>query len=265
MSETKIDTVVTGDEEEVSLRGFFLQALLWLPMMFFLWFTLRSVVVYPVTRLVKVTLEGWMPDLVGGIGQEFHRITYSLLVRIEGVPGLPSGQLVIEEQYANVLMYCYGLPLLFGLIMATPLTWRRTFMQMGVGYLVLLPVQVFGIFGEVLRTLAFGAGPAVQVGLAESGYAAQAAAAGQSAANYVHATLAAKGFSLDGIALIYQFGYLILPAVIPVAIWIAFNRRFIEGILLIREPAVGAAGRSTTTPDAAPPPPARPSGEETQS
>jgi hypothetical protein len=242
--------VVEEQERPVSLRGFFLQALLWLPMMFFLWFSLRSAVVFPVTRSVKAVMESWLPQLVVDVGQEFHRITYTFVVRLEGVPGLPSGPLAIEQQYTNVLMYCYGLPLLFGLVMATPLDWRRTFLQMGVGYLILLPMQVFGVVGDMLRTLAFGAGAAVQTGLAEAGYAAQAVAAGRSAENYVHAVLAARGLGLDAIALMYQFGYLILPAVVPVAVWIAFNRRFLEGILQTAEPVNGQPGRSAPEPAA---------------
>jgi hypothetical protein len=258
MSEMLPDQVAAAEDEGVSLRGFFLQALLWLPMMFFLWFTLRSPVVFPVTRSIKALMESWLPDLVRDVGQEFHTITYTFVVRLQNVPGLPDAPLAIEAQSTNVLMYCYGLPLLFGLVMATPLTWRRTFMQMGVGYLILLPMQVFGVAGDILKTLAFGAGPAVQAGLADAGYAAQAAAGGHSAAQFVHAALAEKGLGLDAIALIYQFGYLILPAVVPIAIWIAFNRSFIEGLLQRPEPAAAVAGRSAGvraagTPDDATP------------
>ncbi len=42
--------------------------------------------------------------------------------------------------------------------------------------------------------------------------------------------MAARGLGLpmDMIALFYQLGYLMLPAVIPVATWILLNRAFIE-------------------------------------
>ncbi|GIX32839.1 MAG: hypothetical protein KatS3mg125_0795 [Lysobacterales bacterium] len=224
------------EEEQVSLKQFFLLGLLWLPMMFFLWFSLRTAVVYPVTRGVAWLSSLLLPGLVTDVAQDYHRITYAFLVPIQGVPGLPQGPLLIEAQYTNVLMYCYGLPLLFGLIMATPLNWRRTFLQMGIGLLVLWPVQIFGVMGDILKSLAFGVGQAVEAGLADAGFAAlapQAAAAGQAA---VHAELTARFGSLEVIALVYQFGYLILPAVVPVALWLAMNRRFIEELVGWREP-----------------------------
>jgi hypothetical protein len=242
-----------GDEDRVALRGFFLQAVLWLPMMFFLWFALRSPVVFPVTRSVKALMESWLAGLVIDVGQEFHTITYAFVVRIQGVPGIPDAPLEIGAQYTNVLMYCYGLPLLFGLIMATPLNWRRTFLQMGVGYLVLLPMQVFGVAGDILKTLAFGVRGAVEVGLGDAGFGAQAVAAGIAAERYVHGILASKGLGLDAIALIYQFGYLILPSVVPIALWIAMNRGFIEGLLARPEPRTAAVGLSAAAPEAAPP------------
>ncbi len=230
------------DDEQVSLKQFFLLGLLWLPMMFFLWFSLRTAVVYPVTRGVAWLCGLLLPGLVSDVAQDYHRITYAFVVPLPSLPGLPAGPLAIEAQYTNVLMYCYGLPLLFGLIMATPLNWRRTFLQMGIGLLVLWPVQVFGVMGDILKTLAFGIGTAVETGLGEAGFAAlapQAAAAAQSA---VHAELLTRFGSLEVIALLYQFGYLILPAVVPVALWLVMNRRFIEGLVGWREPLPAPVG-----------------------
>ena len=43
--------------------------------------------------------------------------------------------------------------------------------------------------------------------------------------------LAGHGLSLDVIALASQFGYLVLPAVVPVALWILMNRRFLEALV----------------------------------
>lgn len=229
-------------EERVSLKQFFLLGLLWLPMMFFLWFSLRTAVVYPVTRGVA-WLSGWLlPDLVTDVAQEYHRITYAFIVPLAGAPGLPQGPLLIEAQYTNVLMYCYGLPLLFGLIMATPLNWRRTFLQMGIGLLVLWPVQIFGVMGDILKTLAFGTEAAVQTGLSEAGFAAIAPQVAAAAQNAVHALLVARFGSLELIALIYQFGYLILPAVVPVALWLVMNRAFIEELVGWREPPLASSG-----------------------
>lgn len=230
------------EEEQISLKTFFLLGLLWLPMMFFLWFSLRTAVVFPVTRGVAWLSSVFLPDLVTDVAQDYHRITYAFIVPIQGVPGLPQGPLLIEAQYTNVLMYCYGLPLLFGLIMATPLNWRRTLLQMGIGLLVLWPVQIFGVMGDILKTLAFGAAAAVERGLTEAGFAVQAPQAAAAVQSAVHAELVQRFGSLEVIALIYQFGYLILPSVVPVALWLLMNRRFIERLVGWREPLSAPVG-----------------------
>ncbi|MDW8478923.1 MAG: exosortase H-associated membrane protein [Xanthomonadales bacterium] len=235
----------------VSLRQFFLLGLLWLPLMFFLWFSLRSPVVYPVTRAVSWLSEALLPGLVTDVAQDFHRVTYAFVVPIAGAPGLPGDRLLIEQQSTNVLMYCWGLPLLFGLIMATPLTWRRTFLQMAIGLLVLLPVQVFGVFGDILKTLAFGVRAAVETGLAESGHAALAPAAAAAAEAAVHGALRERFGSLELIALLYQFGYLILPAVVPAALWLLMNRRFLEQLVGWKELGHRTGGRSGDSPNPA--------------
>ena len=156
------------------LRSFVLAAALWLPAMFFLWFSLSSPVVFPVVRLSGAILTAWMPDLVISMAQDYHHAVYAYVADVSGVPGLPTGKLAVEEQRTNVLVYCYGLPLLFGLIMATPLNWRRTFLQLGIGFVALALVQTFGLVGEVLKTMAIGVGPAVQAALAPMGFGAAA-------------------------------------------------------------------------------------------
>lgn len=213
------------------LRQFVVTAAFWLPAMFFLWFALSSAVAFPVVRVTGFVLLSWMPDLVTTVVQDYHDVVYSYVATLSGVPGLPDAQLAVEEQRTNVLIYCYGLPLLYGLIMATPLTWRRTFAQLALGWLVLVLVQSFGLIGDVLNTMADGVGPAVQAALAAMDYAAVAPAAGASAKQHMLAALQAHGLEQNLIALAYQFGYLVLPAVTPVALWIMMNRRFLEQLV----------------------------------
>jgi hypothetical protein len=228
------------------LRTFVLAAALWLPAMFFLWFTFSSPVVYPVIRLSGAILLWWMPDLVMSMGQDYYHAVYSYIANVSGVDGLQSTRLAVEEQRTNVLVYSYGLPLLYGLVMATPLNWRRTFLQLGVGFVVLTLVQTFGLVGEVLKTMAYGVQPAVQVALASMNYAAIAPAASIAAEQNMLAALGSHGLSLDLIGLMYQFGYLVLPAVTPAILWIVMNPRFLEELVgWNHEPEAGSDGPGT--------------------
>lgn len=225
------------------LRRFVLQAALWLPAMFAIWFALQSPVVYLPIRLAAWTLLHWVPELFTSMAQDYNYAVFAYVADVSGVSGLPATRLAVEEQRSNVLIYCYGLPLLYGLVMATPLNWRRTFLQLGVGYLVLSLVQAFGLVGEVLKTMALGVGPGVMAALAEMPeFAALAAAAGEAARVHMEASLAAHGLTPDRIILIYQFGYLVLPAVTPVALWIMMNSRFLETLVGWREPEAEDAG-----------------------
>jgi hypothetical protein len=248
MNEAPKAPVPPGDDEPVELRSFFLAALLWLPLAFFLWYVLRTVVVFPVLRLAGWALSAWMPELFGGFGQTYEIFNYSVLARLAGVTGLPGATLEVTLD-VNTLQYCYGTAMLFGLVMATPLDWPHTFRQLAVGWLLLIPFQAFGVAGEMLRDVGYSLGSAVATGLASEGHGAVAQAAGNVAEVAASRALLGHGLSPELIGLWYQFGYLILPAVAPVVIWIVLNRRFIEKLADPRpqEPPPPAGGQSTAT------------------
>lgn len=230
------------------LRRFVLQAALWLPAMFAIWFALQSPVVFLPIRMAGAVLSGWLPELFTGMGQDYNHAVFSYIADVSGVGGLPTARLAVEEQRTNVLIYCYGLPLLYGLVMATPLNWRRTFLQLGIGYVVLSLVQGFGLVGDVLKTMALGVGPGVASALAAMPeFAALAPAAGEAARLHMEAALAVHGLTPDRIILIYQFGYLVLPAVTPVALWIVMNSSFLETLVGWREPEAEVGGPSPAT------------------
>jgi len=222
-------SAASTDIEEVTLRKFFLAALLWLPLAFFLWFALRSVVVYLPIRAALAWLAAWLPELVKGGTQEMFEMSARTVASLEGVAGLPSTRLEVLVT-TNALAYCYGLPILAGLVMATPLTWPRTFLQLAIGYAAILPCQVFGLAGDALKHLAFDYGTLVASGVADAGFKPLAGAAGVAASNNAEAVLAAHGIGPTGIGLWYQFGALILPTIVPVVAWILQNRSIIEAI-----------------------------------
>ena len=202
------------------LQRFLLAALLWLPLAFFLWFAFATAFAWPVIALAKLTLLNAWPTLFTAIGQgadlldaQGHVLSHpGYLMQITSgvlVNAAPAGEPArfgFIEPVVNPMVYGYALPLFVGLVLATPLTRMRLLRELAIGVPLLWGMQAFGVIAESLKSVSLDAG---QAGVE----AAQRA-----------------GASLELIALCYQFGYLILPALVPAALWIVLNRSFIESL-----------------------------------
>jgi len=234
--------VPPSDDPPPTLKRFLLQAVLWLPLAFLLWYLLRSAVIAPAVRVAGWALTSWLPEVYKAAGQEYDHFAYVVLANVAGVPGLPSNELAVTLQ-ANALMYCYGSAVLVGLVMATPLDWKRTFAQLGIGLLAMVPVQAFSLVGDALKTASYDLSAAVSAGVTDAGFPDAAVAAGARASGAAQAALALHGLGAEAIGLWYQFGYLFLPPIVPIVIWILLNRRFIESLGARLAPVRGTARR----------------------
>ena len=203
------------------IRRFLLSALLWLPLAFFFWFEFAGPLVWPVIAMAKlVMLKAW-PSLFTAVAQgadllDAHgrvlghpgylmQISSAVLVNV-AAPGQPA-KFGFIEPVVNPMIYGYALPLFAGLVLATPLTrWQRT-RQIALGCVVIWIAQAFGVVAESLKAVGLDAG---QPG-AEA--------------------LQRAGIPLNAVALAYQFGYLILPVLVPAVLWITCNRPFIEELI----------------------------------
>ena len=218
------------------IREFGLKAALWLPLAFVVWFWCAPLWVWPSMLLAKQVLLGHWGELfesvrLGGevlddAGRVIARAGYlvslgtRVMVTVPAGPEGPGGVGVLEPTL-NPMVYAYSLPLFAGLAMATPLTTRRRLLHLSLALAVIWLCQAFGIVAESLKRIAFDAGV--------EGTAA----------------IASAGLEPDAIALAYQFASLILPAVVPVALWIGLNRDFIERLVgREREPAGPRDGQS---------------------
>jgi hypothetical protein len=212
------------------LRRFFLSALLWLPAMFFVWVYFSSVFALPATTLARSVLAGQYDGVFAAVYRGFPR---QLLVdggALPAQPGTPMEGRTARDDHllvlrfnekampeamraekvttgdeplpvVNSLIYGYGLALIWGLVMATPLSTRKRIVQMTLGWLAIALVQAFGCVTGGLVTAMQHLGAAA-----------------------IHE----QGLSPNLLALAYQFGYLILPAVTPVVLWMMMNRPFIQ-------------------------------------
>lgn len=204
------------------LRQFVLSALLWLPACFLLWVVFDGVVVWPAATIAGWVLPALAPQAIGEL------IQLGALVEVETrlmTPANQAGQIGVLVLEVRPLIYAWCLPLFAGLVMATPLERRERAIELAIGLPLLWLVVAWGTVFDVLKMLAFDAGPL-------------GAAAMQQA-----------GFGADAIALGYQFGYLILPAVMPVALWVVLNRAFLEELVgWSREPNATAGGPNRPAP-----------------
>lgn len=218
------------------IREFGLKAVLWLPLSFVVWFWFAPLLVWPSMLLAKQVLIGhWGAlfesirlggDVLDDAGRVVARAGYlvslgtRVMVTVPASPSGPGGVGVLEPTL-NPMVYAYSLPLFAGLVMATPLATRRRALQLAIALAVIWLCQAFGIVAESLKRLAFDAGAEGAVAIANA------------------------GLKPDAIALAYQFATLILPAVVPVALWIGLNRDFIERLVgRDGEPAAGREGQS---------------------
>lgn len=198
-----------------------LGALLWLPLAFFVWFWFAGPLVWPVIQLAKlVLLHGW-PALFTAVSQGadlldaqgrvlghpgyLMQISSGVLVNA-AAPGAPA-QFGFLEPVVNPMIYGYALPLFAGLVLATPLSRTRRLAQICGGAVLIWLAQTFGVVAESLKSVSLDAGPAGIEALQRA------------------------GLHPEAIALSYQFGYLILPALLPAVLWIVCNRPFIESLV----------------------------------
>jgi len=180
--------------------------LAWLPVAFIAWYVLAPVVLLPAELLVRGVSRVFLPDLVRSI--DSHGATLTFLTTLRPGSARAGGELSVD---VNMLLYAFGLPLFVALTLAArqkPL-WRTIL----VGYLALMPFIAWGVVADFLKNIAITAPPLVA---SQTGFGAGAR---------------------DIIAFAYQFGTLILPAVVPAVAWVLMHRPFLEQLRNARSAA----------------------------
>lgn len=186
----------------LSLVGLFLiQAIAWFITWLFVWYQLSRLVTLPVGLLAKAVVAMLFPPWAEGVQQAEASLTLLTTLEVPGMAGVPAGQMAVFSPEVAFLQYGYGLPLLTALLFASDAKGILT--KASLGALALLPFQVWGVCFDWLK----------QVGIETEA---------------AHFSPMAREF----IALGYQFGYLVLPALVPVLLWAAMDRRFLTTFIL---------------------------------
>lgn len=179
------------------ISGFFLRTFLWLIPSLALWYWARDYVVMPVAWLAKALMRFFFPGWVSGTELEGIHAT---LITWLAVPHA-SGRMADLTPEVSVLTYCYGLPLLLALFLgvrAKGLWWK-----LPVSAMALLPFQAWGVCFAWLLQIAVEAG------------------------QYTRSTTYFNSLEVNLIGLGYQLGFLLLPTVIPMLIWLYLERTFV--------------------------------------
>ena len=189
--------------QELRLTELLILACLWMVFGFMLWYYLSAFHGIPVRVLSSEILSRWLgSDFVNIIPNPDRHYLFQVQTRIPFV--FPDGSREALGFIINPLVYGYGLPLLFGLVMASGVSFLRKIGVLLAGYVCVMLVQVWGVVWGALKMLTFNFGPeALQV-------------------------VNDAGISSELIALCYQLGTLILPPLVPIILWVLSNWALVE-------------------------------------
>jgi hypothetical protein len=179
------------------LTRFVAAALAWLPVTFAAWYLLAPVLLWPVRLLVQLVARVGFGDLVRTIEAGGSALTFITTLK----PGEGVGAGVVSVD-VNMLVYAFGMPFFAALTLAArEARWWRT---LAIGYGVIVPFVAWGVLADFLKGIAIAAPPAIA---SQTGF---------------------LSWQRELIAFAYQFGSLILPAVVPAVLWVLLHRAFLE-------------------------------------
>ncbi|HFD32826.1 MAG TPA: hypothetical protein ENJ28_09000 [Gammaproteobacteria bacterium] len=201
-------TSQTPVEESFTLAGYVLKVFLWVIPSFFFWYFTAAIFCFPAIFLADLILPHLMPSIITAVEQHGFVADVVTELDVRNAKGL-SGQLVFS---INALKYAYGFPLLFAMTIATNKSVYNKLDTLTYGFIILIFSQTWSLCFEALSTLLLKLG----------------------GDNFQTITqtipLYSDAWVLNGIALGYQLGFLILPAVVPIVFWVLRHQDFLNMI-----------------------------------
>ncbi|MDX2418305.1 MAG: exosortase H-associated membrane protein [Xanthomonadales bacterium] len=191
------------DNQELRLAELLILAFLWMVFGFMLWYYLSAFHGTPVRILAGEILSALLgSDFLNIIVNPDRHYLFQIQTNIPFQ--FPDGSRESLGFIVNPLIYGFGLPLLFGLVMASGAPLLKKIAVLLGGYVAVMLVQVWGVVWQSLKMLAFNFG------------------------EDAHQVVTAAGISDELIALCYQLGVLILPPLVPIILWVLANWALIE-------------------------------------
>ena len=190
-------------KNELRLSELLILAFLWMLFGFMLWYYLSAFHGTPIRLLANEILSRVLgSEFLGIIPNPDHHYLFQVQTKIPFQ--FPDGSREALGFIVNPLVYGFGLPLLFGLVMASGVSFPRKAVTLLIGYVCVMLIQVWGVVWQSLKMLAFNFGPDA------------------------HQVVIDAGISDEVIALCYQLGVLIFPPLVPIILWVLANWQLIE-------------------------------------
>jgi len=192
-----------ASNQELRLSELLILGFLWMVFGFMLWYYLSAFHGTPVRLLASEILTRWLgSDFLNIIPNPDHHYLFQVQTRIPFL--FPDGSREALGFIVNPLIFGFGLPLLFGLVMASGVSFLRKIGVLLAGYVCVSLIQVWGVVWQVLKMLAFDFGADARQLVIDA------------------------GISDELIALSYQLGVLIFPSLVPIVLWVLANWALIE-------------------------------------
>jgi hypothetical protein len=187
-----------ADPAHSRLGGLIARVFAWLPVAFAIWYFAAPVLLWPAAFLAEAVARMGLADLVRAVEQARAELTFATTLKA-GSAAAQGGEIAVG---VDLLLYSFGLPLYAALVLAAKEPgWPR---RLAVGYAVLMPFVAWGALADFLKSVAITMGPQIA---SQTGFVA---------------------WQREAIAFSYQLGALILPTVVPVAVWVLTHRALLE-------------------------------------
>lgn len=204
-----------------------LRSLLLLPVLLVIWYSLAEVVTRPAIELSGWLLTRGFPNLIQSVGvNNFYMVSLTSL-GADTQQALPTDWVVFSKDFfltgqhhpfllqipVNALKYGYGLPLFIALTLAQPQGYRRTLGAIGSSFLVVTLIQTWGIYFDTLHFC-------LRITLPELAEQVKQ-----------QAPFLTIPLVREGVGFAYKIGFLILPIILPLALWAYYSNEFLKQLL----------------------------------
>ena len=184
------------------LGRFFVRAIVGFLLITALWTQVSAWISYPVAAITHIVLGNSATEWIRKIHKQPGQIELETRITVavpESSRQRGTAELVVDADPAH---YAYGLPLFLALLLASHS--RHLIGRAIAGYLILLLPQAASLSFELLRQIMIAGGSPENLGIAQ--------------------------WQMEGIALGYQVGALLLPTLAPVAVWLWLDREFFAAV-----------------------------------